>query len=37
MFADAIEFFIPQAFQFAPSEGFTTLPIAIGRGEPLSI
>jgi hypothetical protein len=25
----------PTAFQFAPSEGFTTLPIAIGRLEPL--
>jgi hypothetical protein len=36
MFVDAIEFFIPQAFQFAPSEGFTTLPNAIERGEPLS-
>ena len=26
----------PEAFQFAPSEGFTTLPIAIGRCEPLT-
>jgi hypothetical protein len=26
----------PTGFQFAPSEGFTTLPIAIGRVEPLS-
>ena len=25
----------PEAFQFAPSEGFTTLPIAIGRCEPV--
>jgi hypothetical protein len=25
----------PTAFQFAPSGGFTTLPIAIGRLEPL--
>jgi hypothetical protein len=26
----------PVAFQFAPSDGFTTLPIAIGRVEPLT-
>jgi GH18 family chitinase len=26
----------PEAFQFAPSEGFTTLPIAIGRCEPVA-
>jgi hypothetical protein len=25
----------PVAFQFAPGDGFTTLPIAIGRLEPL--